>query len=73
MKAGASLSGNQVRVLSLLQSGGAFSSIDIVTGARVADPHKEVSRLRDKGHVITAEWRTAAGKRYKVWRLLEQV
>lgn len=72
MKDGANLSGNPLRVLSLLQRGGAYSSIDIVTAARVADPHKEVSRLREKGHAIKDEWKTTGGKRYKVWRLIEQ-
>lgn len=63
------MAGNAFRVLSLLQGGGEYSSIDIVTGALVADPHKEITRLREKGFTIQSEWRAHANKRYKVWRL----
>lgn len=57
------------RVLKLLQSGGAFTTIDFVRLANVADPHKNISALREKGYKISDEWKKRNGIRFKVWTM----
>lgn len=63
-------SGNK-RVLRLLQGGGEFTTIDFVRLANVADPHKQIAALREKGYKIKDEWKKHNGKRFKVWQLGE--
>lgn len=59
------------RVLRVLQMGGKYGTIDFVRMANVADPHKNIARLKRYGHNITSEWRKEKGTRFKVWQLVE--
>ena len=59
------------RVLRLLQGGGEFTTIDFVRLANVADPHKQIAALREKGYKIKDEWKKHNGKRFKVWTMSE--
>lgn len=51
--------------------GGKYGTIDIVRLANVADPHKNIERLKRYGHNIASEWRKENGTRFKVWHLVE--
>lgn len=59
------------RVLRVLQMGGKYGTIDLVRLANVADPHKNIERLKRYGHNIASEWRKENGTRFKVWHLVE--
>ena len=59
----------QTRVLQVLQQGGRYSTIDLTRLAMVADPKREVSRLRAKGYKIVDEWVKGKYARFKVWHL----
>ena len=59
------------RVLRLLQGDGEFTTIDFVRLANVADPHKQIAALREKGYKIKDEWKKHNGKRFKVWTMNE--
>lgn len=61
---------NKAKVLRVLQRGGKYGTLELVTMAGIPDPHKAIARLIEDGASIASEWvKKTDGKRFKVWYL----
>lgn len=61
------------KVLSLLQTGKEYSSVDLLMEGCGSEGRKIISTLRRQGYNIRDRWKRRAGSRFKVYYLVEKI
>jgi len=60
------------KLLSLLKTGKEYSAVEMLMNGVGSEGRKLISTLRRQGYNIKDRWKNVAGRRFKVYRLVEE-